>query len=51
MDGKKLYAEMLSRMPPSLNAKPPVEDWCLDTALEATPVGAQPCGDSVRVHV
>jgi hypothetical protein len=40
MDGKKLYETMLARMPPSVNAKPPVEDWNLDTALQATPVGA-----------
>ena len=42
MDGKKLYETMLARMPPSMNAKPPVSDWNLDTALEATPVGACP---------
>jgi hypothetical protein len=40
MDGKELYTQMLRRMPPSANAKPPLEAWCLDTALEATPVGA-----------
>jgi hypothetical protein len=42
MDGKALYETMLARMPPSLNAKPPLSDWNLDTALEATPVGASP---------
>ena len=42
MDGKKLYETMLARMPPSVNAKPPADAWCLDTALEATPVGAPP---------
>jgi hypothetical protein len=41
MDGKRLYETMLSKMPPSMNAKPPVSAWCLDTALEATPVGAR----------
>lgn len=40
MDGKQLYTEMLRRMPASQNAKPDVDAWCLDTALEATPVGA-----------
>ena len=40
MDGKQLYTEMLRRMPASQNAKPDVDAWCLDTAREATPVGA-----------
>lgn len=43
MDGRQLYTQMLARMPPSVNAKPPLEAWCLDTALEATPVGASLC--------
>lgn len=29
-----------AKMPPSVNAKPSPADWNLDTALEATPVGA-----------
>ena len=40
MDGKRLYEVMLERCPPSVNAKPPLAAWNLDTALEATPVGA-----------
>ena len=40
MDGKRLYEVMLERCPPSVNAKPPLSAWNLDTALEATPVGA-----------
>jgi hypothetical protein len=40
MDGKQLYETMLARMPPSVNAKPPASEWNLDTALQATPVGA-----------
>jgi hypothetical protein len=43
MDGKKLYETMLAKMPPSLSAKPPVEAWSLDTALEATAIGALQC--------
>ena len=39
MDGKKLYETMLERMPPSMNDKPPVEQWSLGTALKATSVG------------
>jgi len=39
MDGKKLYEQMLSKMGPSKNAKPALDDWNLDTALESTPVG------------
>lgn len=39
MDGRALYEQMLAKMPPSVNAKPSPEAWCLDTALEATPVG------------
>jgi len=39
MDGKKLYEQMLLKMGPSVNAKPPLEDWNLDTALEATSIG------------
>lgn len=38
-DGKKLYEQMLSRLPASKNSKPSVGAWSLDTALEATPVG------------
>ena len=38
-DGKKLYETMLARMPPSLNAKPPVSEWSLDLALEQTAAG------------
>ena len=29
----------MARFPPSLNAKPPVDAWNFDTALNATPVG------------
>ena len=39
MDGKKLYETMLKRMPPSVNPKPDVSQWNLDTALEATSIG------------
>jgi len=39
MDGKKLYEQMLAKMGPSKNTKPAPEDWNLDTALDATPVG------------
>ena len=40
MDGKMLYETMLARMPPSVNPKPSLADWNLDTALEATSIGA-----------
>ena len=38
-DGKKLYETMLRFMPASVNAKPAVEDWSLDLALEQTRLG------------
>jgi len=41
MDGKKLYETMLERMPESQNAKVSPEEWNLQTALEATPIGRQ----------
>ena len=50
MDGKELYTQMLRRMPPSANAKPPLEAWCLDTALEATPVGASQRWMAIELH-
>jgi hypothetical protein len=40
MNGKVLYETMLARMPPSVNPKPSPADWNLDTALEATSIGA-----------
>lgn len=39
MDGKKLYAEMLQKMPESVNKKPTLDEWNLDTAFEATKLG------------
>eukprot|EP00227_Mantoniella_beaufortii_P003685 CAMPEP_0197617602 /NCGR_PEP_ID=MMETSP1326-20131121/61115_1 /TAXON_ID=1155430 /ORGANISM="Genus nov. species nov., Strain RCC2288" /LENGTH=273 /DNA_ID=CAMNT_0043186497 /DNA_START=35 /DNA_END=856 /DNA_ORIENTATION=+ len=39
MDGKKLYEVMLERFPPSMNPKPPVSEWNLDTAFQSTKVG------------
>ena len=39
MDGKKLYEQMLEKMPTSVNPKPDPSEWNLDTAFEATPVG------------
>ena len=41
MDGKKLYEVMLDRMPASQNAKPSIDDWSLDLALEQTSIGRQ----------
>ena len=40
MNGKVLYETMLARMPPSVNPKPSPADWNLDTALDATSIGA-----------
>ena len=39
MDGKKLYETMLAKMPESVNKKPPVSKWNLDTAFESTALG------------
>ena len=39
MDGKKLYEEMLAKMPPSVNPKPDPSEWNLDTAFESTSLG------------
>lgn len=39
MDGKKLYEEMLAKMPPSVNPKPDPSEWNLDTAFESTKLG------------
>jgi hypothetical protein len=39
MDGKKLYEVMLEKMPKSVNEKPPVSEWNLDTAFESTSLG------------
>jgi hypothetical protein len=39
MDGKKLYDVMLEKMPKSVNEKPPVSEWNLDTAFESTSLG------------
>ena len=39
MDGKKLYSEMLEKMPESVNPKPAVSEWNLDTAFESTSLG------------
>ena len=39
MDGKKLYETMLAKMPESVNEKPPVSEWNLDTAFESTALG------------
>ena len=39
MDGKKLYETMLAKMPESVNKKPPVSEWNLDTAFESTALG------------
>ena len=39
MDGKKLYEEMLTKMPKSVNEKPNPSEWNLLTAFKSTPVG------------
>jgi hypothetical protein len=39
MDGKKLYEEMLTKMPKSVNEKPSLSEWNLLTAFKSTPVG------------
>ena len=39
MDGKKLYETMLEKMPESVNKKPAVSEWNLDTAFESTSLG------------
>ena len=39
MDGKKLYEEMLTKMPKSVNEKPSPSEWNLLTAFKSTPVG------------
>jgi len=39
MDGKKLYEEMLTKMPKSVNEKPNLSEWNLLTAFKSTPVG------------
>ena len=39
MDVKKLYETMLAKMPESVNKKPPVSEWNLDTAFESTALG------------
>ena len=39
MDGKKLYDEMLTKMPKSVNEKPNPSEWNLLTAFKSTPVG------------
>ena len=39
MDGKKLYEEMLTKMPKSVNEKPSASEWNLLTAFKSTPVG------------
>ena len=39
MDGKKLYETMLAKMPESVNKKPLVSEWNLDTAFESTALG------------
>ena len=39
MDGKKLYEQMLQKMPKSLNEKPLVDEWNLLTAFKSTGVG------------
>ena len=39
MDGKKVYETMLEKMPESVNKKPAVSEWNLDTAFESTSLG------------
>ena len=39
MDGKKLYEQLLMKMPKSVNEKPKASEWNLLTAFKATPVG------------